>query len=170
MLSILPVLLSAALVVSPNTPGKHVAFESTTRHVRTTDAYLLRLLRAGVDRSPTFAGLVSRLEASDVIVYIQPVSGLPTNLAGRLLLLPLAGAQRYLRIQVTQGGSPNEMIALIGHELRHAVEVAEAGDVHDQESLTTLYQRIGERGRGEHLFDTLAAQAAGKRVRKELLA
>ena len=63
-----------------------------------------------------------------------------------------------------------EMIALIGHELRHAVEVAEAGDVHDQDSLTLLYQRIGERGRGEHLFDTVAAQTTGRQVRKELLA
>jgi len=170
MLSILPVVLSAALFMPTSALSREALLTSPTRHVRTTNGYVQRLLREGLDRSPTFRAIVTRLESSDVIVYIETVESLPPALAGRLVLLPIASTQRYLRIQITTGASPNELISLIGHELRHALEVAEAPEVRDDSGMIELYRRIGERGRAEHLFDTLAAQAVGKRVRHELLA
>ena len=38
-----------------------------------------------------------------------------------------------------------QLIAVIAHELRHAVEIAEAVDVVDRASLEALYGRIGTR-------------------------
>ena len=64
--------------------------ESPDRHVRTIDKRVQRLLGTGVRRSPTFAALMTSLNASDVIVYIEPTQTLPTTLAGRLLLMPIA--------------------------------------------------------------------------------
>jgi hypothetical protein len=151
----------------PVTPA--ALLDSPHRHVRATQPAVGKLLRRGFEHSPTFAALLRRLEMSDLLVYIEEVPRLPTTLEGRLLIQPPAHGFRYVRIQFQQRGSPSDVIAVLGHELRHAVEVAEAMDVVDAPGLAALYRRIGI-DRGNNLFDTLAAQEAGHRVLKELLA
>jgi hypothetical protein len=128
------------------------------------------MLRIGLQRSPTFASLMAQLNDTDVIVYLEPVQTLPTALSGRLLLLPHDTSQRYLRIQVLATLGRTELIALIGHELRHALEVANAPNVRDESALIQLYEHIGHRYTKGHQYDTNAAQDAGRAVRKELVA
>lgn len=171
MLSLLPVLFCAGLITSSSLSASRAALlDSPYRHVRTTNGNVQRLLETGVRRSPTFASLLARLNASDVIVYIEQTTQMPQTLEGRLLLMPLVNHQRYLRIQIARGASPTELVALIGHELRHAIEVAEATDVRDEDGLERLYRRIGASSAAEHTYDTEAARATGRRVRQELVA
>jgi hypothetical protein len=170
MLSLLPALFCAGLITSSLPASRMDLLESSYRHVRTTNGRIQRLLELGVTRSPTFASLLALLNASDVIVYIEQTDEMPKTLDGRLLLMPLANHQRYLRIQITRDGSPTDLTALIGHELRHALEVANATEVRDERALERLYQRIGQAGAALHAYDTDAAQTTGRRVRKELLA
>ena len=172
MLSLLPLLLSATLTppAPAAAPSTYALLDSPYRHVRTTDKYLQALLRLGLQRSPTFASLIAQLNDTDVIVYLEPVQTLPTSLSGRLLLLPHDSSQRYLRIQVLASLGRTELIALIGHELRHALEVAAEPGVRDQSALVQLYERIGQRSVKGHQYDTDAAQDAGRAVRKELVA
>jgi hypothetical protein len=62
-------------------------------------------------------------------------------------------------------------IAALGHELQHAVEIADQPDVVDPASLALAYGRIGsERGlrSTEPLFDTDAAVAAGQQIWSEM--
>jgi hypothetical protein len=143
--------------------------DSPHRHVRTTDHALQGLLRRGFQGSATFAGLLRRLELSDLTVYIEAVPRLPGSLEGRLIMLPPAHGYRYVRIQVVRRGNPWETIALIGHELRHAVEVAGALEVTDDRSLADFYRRIGTT-EGKDVFDTIAARETGRRVLRELAA
>src|SRR5262249_49691077 len=143
--------------------------DAPARHVRTTDHSLRALLRAGYEHSPTFAALLRRLEQSDVYVYVEDVPRLPGALEGRLLVLVPAHGFRYLRIQIAQRGSPNDMIAVLGHELRHAIEVADASGVVDTIGLVALYRQSGI-DRGNNEFDTIEAQEAGRRVLRELVA
>jgi hypothetical protein len=139
------------------------------RRVRTTDRHILSLLMQGTQRSGTFASLVEAISQTDVIVYIESVIHLPPSLSGRLLLLPRAAGQRYLRIQVsTHGVAVNDLISTIGHELRHALEVAASPDVLDQKGLERLYQQIGRASTGVHSYDTTAAEVTGRLVRAEL--
>ena len=163
-------LASAVVTVAlsaPADPGGLLS--SPDRRVRSTDPRVSELLQLGIQRSPTFAALVKSLNATDVIVYIQRVRDLPTTLAGRLVLLPLANNQRYLRIQVRGDLGQAEMIALIGHELRHALEIAEDPNVRDAPAMRMLYERIGHpSGGSSHTFDTFAAQNTGRQVRMEL--
>jgi len=170
MLSIVPVFL-AALFFAPPLPfeplTESAVLEAPTRHIRATDKSVRQLMRRGYRNSRTFAELVTRLQRSDVIVYIEEVSRLPGALEGRLMMLPRAHGHRYVRIQVALRGSPEDSVAVLGHELQHAVEVAEAADVSDTDGLARLYQRIGTRS-GPHLYDTLAAQATARIVRREL--
>jgi hypothetical protein len=168
MLSFTSLLLSAVLFAAPAVPAAETAvLEAPTRHIRTTDASVRKLLRRGFRDSPSFAALVARIQQSDVYVYVEEVPGLPAALDGRLMMLPRAHEHRYVRIQIALRGAPDDSVALLGHELQHAVEVADAQDVSDQDGMTRLYQRIGMRG-GEHVYDTAAAQQMGRMVRREL--
>jgi hypothetical protein len=142
---------------------------SPTRHVRAADARIAAALADGMRRSGTFAQLVLALDRSDVIVYIEMGRSLPTTLSGRLVLAAGPEGFRYLRIQVAMQPRSNELIALVGHELRHAIEVAESPDVRDDRTLAALYDRIGHARSKNHQYDTIAAQSAGKQVRIELM-
>ncbi len=94
---------------------------------------------------------------------------LPKETMGRLTMMPRgAGSSRYLRVQIRADLSRREAIALIGHELRHALEIAEATEVRDTTSLIRLYERIGHASIGEHAYDTEAARDTGRVVRREL--
>src|SRR5436189_4442 len=150
----LPVVLSAALTLASTTPAAAPAtgvndvsvpygamLNDAFRRVRAADNHVKRLLEEGLKRSVTFGDLVAAVNASDVIVYIQRVDRLGPTIAGQLMIVPVPNAQRYLRIQILNHLSPEESIALIGHELRHALEVAAAPDVRDQQGLIDLYER-----------------------------
>jgi hypothetical protein len=141
---------------------------SPERKVRSTDTRIRKMLEMGARRSPTFAGLLGAIDRSDVIVYIQAAQHMPAKLDGRLLLLPLANNQRYLRIQVRGDLPREELISLIAHELQHALEIAEEPSVRDQTAMIDLYERIGETSLGPHAYDTAAARMTGKQVKSEL--
>ena len=162
--------LSTALAITPAIAPltESAALDSPYRHVRSQDREVRHLLKRGFKYSYTFRQLMSRLQESDVIVYIEYTPNLPASLDGRMMMLPVSHGQRYVRIQVALRGAPDESIATLGHELQHAIEVAEETAVRDQTGMTALYERIGVRG-GLHVYDTLAAQEVGRTVRRELL-
>lgn len=170
MLSIAPLLL-AALFFAPPLPFEPLTegdvLDAPTRHVRSTENSIRGLLRRGFRQSETFAGLVRRLQRSDVIVYIEDVPRLPGALEGRMMMLPRVNGYRYVRIQLALRGSPEDSIAVLAHELQHAVEVADAVEVVDNAGLSRLYQRIGVRA-GPEVYDSDAAQQTGRTVRREL--
>lgn len=170
MLSLAPLLFAALLSGASNAPlPASVTLDAPTRHVRTTSRGITKLLARGYQRSPTLAAIITKLQHSDVFVYIEDVPRLPGALEGRLMMLPRAHEARYVRIQIALRGAPEDTIALLGHELQHALEVAEAPSVSDQAGLERLYARIGVSG-GAHQYDTVAAQETGRTVRRELAA
>lgn len=176
MLSVLSALLVATVSLAepprsraPIAPERIDAMlTAPERHVRGLSPSVTSLLEAGARRSYTFARLLDSVERSDVIVYVQAAPDLPLSLAGRLMLAGSAHGRRYLRIQIAPGGTQEDMIATIGHELQHAVEVAESPEVHDDHGLSALYQRIGMGGTDSTHFDTIAAREAGRTIRGEL--
>lgn len=156
--SLQPVTLDAALL-TPSPLGSHV---------RGANPQMKALIQRGAQRSPTFKDLIARLNDSDVIVYLEITPHLPRGLDGRLTFLTAAGGLRYLHAQVVNGLGFEETIAVAGHELQHAIEVATNPDVRDSAGLARLYERIGIRGAGHNTYDTAAAQDTGKRVRQEM--
>ena len=62
---------------------------------------------------------------------------------GRLTFISAVGGYRYVHVRVARLAAADVQIALIGHELQHAVEIADAPDVVDRPSLAREYQRIG---------------------------
>jgi hypothetical protein len=140
-------------------------------HVRTTDPVMRTAIANGLERSPFFHDLVTQIDASDVIVYVQTECAMPAGLSGSLAFMTSAAGVRYVRIKIACTLDATMQVAMLGHELRHAVEVASAASVVDEASLAAEYRRIGF---PSHLlgkrtgFDTEAAIAAGYRVWHEL--
>jgi hypothetical protein len=170
MLSIAPLFL-AAMLFTPPMPFEPLAesavLDAPTRHIRANDRSMRHLMRRGYRGSRTFADLVARLQRSDVIVYIEQVPRLPGALEGRLMMLPRVNGFRYVRIQLAPRGAPEDAVSILGHELQHAVEVAEAPEVSDGTGLADFYKRTGMRN-GRDVYETAAAQSVARRVRREL--
>jgi hypothetical protein len=137
--------------------------------VRPNDSRIATVLLDGLRRSPSLGALVDRIEASDVIVYLEMQPNLGRRLAGCLTWITSVGRYRYVRASINPELSPDALIAAIGHELQHVIEIIEHPSVTDPSSLLALYTRIG-RGNSQlaPTLDTDAARAAGAQVREEL--
>jgi hypothetical protein len=163
----------AALFLLSTAPPRAAADDDAADppHVRVLDLRLRSLFEEGKDHSPTFQALVRRLEQSNVVVYIEGDRWSTTSFAGRLSFLSTVAGTRYLLIRVAPLPSPIQQLAMMGHELQHAVEVADNPDVVDEGSFLREYMRIGyisglvDSG---WAFDTRAAIDAGARVAEEL--
>ena len=156
----------AALITGPVQARSNVPLNAQA-HVRAMQPDGEKLLALGLATSTTFRGLVDRLEHSDVIVYVDVQSDMPQSLGGSLQFLARSATDRFVRIRINRNSSHLWQTALLGHELQHAVEVANSPDVESTSGLRALYRRIGVRT-GVDAFDSMAAQQAGYAVRAEL--
>jgi hypothetical protein len=140
---------------------------ATIPRVRASDPLAADVLRRAVLGSPTVAGLVAQLDQSDLIVNI--VTGpLPDSLNGYTRVTAATSAVRYLRVTLRIPGATPRLIATLGHELRHAVEIAGMPDVRCDASLAAAYRRVGVSMARDGMFETDAAVAVGRTVAREL--
>ncbi|MGE0866666.1 MAG: hypothetical protein AB7P34_22415 [Vicinamibacterales bacterium] len=139
--------------------------------IRPQDSRSTRLLRDGMARSETFRNLVTRLEASNVFVYVQVSPFIKSTLAGQLTWMTQAGPYRYLRATISPDQTIDQAIASLAHELQHALEVADDEGVVSEETLVSLYKRIGQPSTAAVAagWETIAAQETGYQVRRELV-
>ena len=143
--------------------------------VRSTNTAILDLLKEGRDRSTTFRGLTEAIDRSNGIVYVEFGYCAFGHLDGCLLpFIASTDADRYVRIVVTPEKnrlSHDQLLGLIGHELRHALEVLDHPEVVDLTTMEAMYRKIGSPiGGGQRGFETSAARAAGAAVLAELIA
>lgn len=137
-------------------------------HVRLRDRGIERLLHQAVDRSPTLHDLVQTLEASNVIVYVELQPRLRDSVPAGLTFSGAGGGMRYLRIWLNPGNTRPQMIAMLGHELQHAVEIAVEPSVRCPATLAAHFARIGRRAANG--WETDAARDAGRTVQREFVA
>ena len=140
-------------------------------HVR-GEAGTQRLIDDAARRSPAIREWIDRLQALDVTVYVRGKLFAQLDLDGRIALPATAGSHRYLVIELACGRSEITQMATLGHELFHAIEIAEEPTAVSPETLADLYSRIGRQtgdDSGRRTFETEAAAAAGVRARRQLL-
>ena len=166
------VLLAFGLLASPALSfADTIVDPRLTPHVRIAEPRLRQLFAIGMSGSPTFRSLVERLEQSDVVVYLQTDVYGPWSVAGRLSFLSVVAGTRYLVVRLTPLRSPAQQLAMIGHELQHAVEVAERPQIVDAESMYREYLEFGYLNGASApgiAVDTEAAMEAGVRISDEL--
>lgn len=159
---------SLVFAISPlSRPPEAAVLDAPTRHVRADGRDARRVLGAGYRRSPTFASLIQRLQASDVTVYVTIVQALPLPLRGRSELVSGSRHSRYVRIDVLMAANPDDTVARVAHELQHALEIADAREVTDQTAMERLYKRIGMSS-GPAMFETALAMKTERQVQQEL--
>ena len=153
-------------------PVRAAAPDVRDPHIRSIEPEMLDDLEQGAHLSPTLQRLVNRLEASDVVVYLMFDRDTRPNTAGHLSLITTVPGRRYLRISIDRRHLGCQRLAVLGHELQHAVEIAETPDATDQDSLAALYRTIGFRSDMGHsdCFDSQLAIDTGLQVQREVLA
>ena len=170
-------LLLCTLAFGPATPpGERTPPRERTRiadtidyHVRATDPLLHAWISNGGAESATLKSLIDELVASDIIVHVVLVDRIAGGVNGHLYFVTTTPTARYLRIEVTRVGGRADMIALLAHELQHAVEVAHSPGVHDAQSLAGFYLRVGDAMRDTRHYDSAAARVTEDIVRREVL-
>jgi hypothetical protein len=144
-----------------------VTVGSPDGRVRGLDRDARRILQRASEASPSIARMLADLESSDVMVGIE-TARLPRFLNGEVRVVAATPEARYLRVRLNVPKGDHELVAVLGHELCHALEIAAMKDVRDTPSLVKAYQRIGTKGHGDGYYETEAALEAGRNVAKEL--
>ncbi len=126
-----------------------------------------RVVERAVAGSPTVARLVATLEKSDLIVGVQ-LCPLPKMLLGETRIVTATPDVRHVRIRIRIPNATDALIAVLGHELQHALELAAARDVRTAEAQADLFRRIGYERHSGGYFETEAALQAGRAVAAEI--
>ena len=137
--------------------------------LRPMDAQLRGVVRAGSEQSPSFRALVDRLAATDVVVYVQ-CAQLRSHLDGELQFMSAVGGIRYVLVRLSRQLTRWRKIAILGHELQHALEIAERPEIVDSTTLARAYEQFGfMRRAGSRVdFDTAAAIGTGNTIWREV--
>ena len=164
MRSALALVIALGLAAHIQADGLRV---NPTTRVRAMDKRVEALLATGMDRSATFRQLVHRIEASDVIVYVETRYDMRDGVGGSMRFITRSATHRFLRVQLNARSSAYTLVALLGHELQHVVEIADHPEVRSTEDVRAFYRRTGVRT-GTDAFDSDAARHAGYLVRAEI--
>ncbi len=136
-------------------------------HVRGGNARVREILEKAEALSPTVARLVEELQDTDVIVTV--VAGwLPGRAAGVAYVIAATPPVRYVRVVLRLPNTDQGLMAVLGHELQHAVEIACMPSVRDAHSLEEAYTRIGVAMARRTDFETDEAVQTGEQVAHEL--
>lgn len=158
------VLVTAALALA-ETPA------APAPHVRPESAALAALLDQLLARSATARALVDRLDRSDVVVYVRHRAFTETTLDGRTGFVHSEKPTRYLIVELACTRPLIDQLTTLGHELQHAVEIAEAAGVDGPRRLAAYFSRIGVRTSTTYdavTFETERAREVSMLVRREL--
>ena len=136
--------------------------------IRPLDALSSRLVQDGALYSHELGRLEADLESRKlVVVYVTTQSF--SGHRGGLNFVSHAGGLTYLIAFVNPQQTPTERLAVLAHELRHAVEVANcSAPVTSESEFRKLYQSIGFPA--DEGFESREALREEETVRRELLA
>jgi hypothetical protein len=134
--------------------------------VRSTNPIIAAAIVEGNLRSATFRSLVRAVEKTDGIVYVENGHcghGVPACLS---LSVVSGDGYRLLRILVDSARSVALLIASIGHELQHAIELLSEPAVRTMTAAYMYYLREAPTARD--VFETAAAVRAEVAVAADL--
>jgi hypothetical protein len=158
----------ATVALSGNAVACDVALPD---HVRILDCRLATAVGAAAGRSPMLKDILDRVDRTDGLVFVTtaPAIGAATHLLGGLSHdVTRAGRFRVLRIFVS-GKVDDDAIAIVGHELQHALEVLELSNACSEAEVDALFEHLGWRT-GVRAVETQAARDTEHTIQRELKA
>ena len=136
--------------------------------IRPATGFETGVIQEGLCSSATFRSLVDRLQTSDLIVYVA-IRRLPDRrLTGSLEFLGATATHRVLRVVTTFPLDRVSRVAVLGHELQHALEVADAAEIRSSKTFDAYFRAHGLPGAIDSGYDTGAARLTEIRIRHEL--
>ena len=159
-------LVGMALAAIATVGGATARAQVGSAAVRPEDPAVRALIASGMKRSATFRDLNTRLDETDVVVYVR-FSRCDGGVAACLVWVPSGPGPRRLLIRLDNlRRPPDELTVLLAHELQHAHEVAAAPEVKDAGSFQSAFASRGwKHGNG---FETEAARKVAALVAAEL--
>lgn len=121
-------------------------------------------------RSPLFRRLLKTIDATDGLVYVdEGICGHGVAACLSLSVL-VSGPYRLVRILVDTHKLDNdcELMAAIGHELWHAIELLREPNVRNYQAAFSFFEREGPTDREKGRFETDAAVRTGLSVLREV--
>ena len=101
------------------------------------------------------------------MVYVEP-GACRHGVRACLVKVTSAGGYRFVFVKVDTARAEAKLMAAIGHELHHAIEILREPAVTDQASMLFFHSKKGERIHTSNTFETAAAIAAGDAVADEI--
>jgi len=147
------------------------ASAETTPRVRVLDARLKSLFDHGLTQSPTLRAQVDKVEASSILVFVDGDMRMPERLGAQLTFVTSVNDVRYVRVDLNVMLPPRRQIALLAHELQHALEIADRPEIQDVEAMELFYEDAGFQSfdDGSHrAFETEAALEMQEAVERDL--
>jgi len=138
-------------------------------HVRPLGSRASYTLERGTALSPTLRALVGQLERSNVIVYVAEDPPRAGRSDAAIQFMGATAVLRFLRVTINIELGLRQRIALLGHELQHALEVAANPEIGDRASFLRYYERFGSRLLDPNTLDSQAAVEAGEQISLELM-
>lgn len=171
MIASLVVSHSARLVAQTQAPDPFSSSDNARPipRVRSTDSTIAALLARGSEWSATLRRVIDLIDATDGLVYVEPGRCGKSVRACLALTMNAAGPNRMLRIVVDPRKPDCNLIASIGHELWHALEVLREPSITSDAALFFFYVREGRESRlVESAWETEEAVKTGDAVHAEL--
>lgn len=158
---------AAVMVMATLMPTAAAAQSTRSRsRVRSENPLIAQLIADAPVLSTTFRDLVTAIDATNGIVYVE--SGRCGRGARACLVLNVhvAGPNRILRVMVTTRRDREGLIGSIGHELHHALEILRDPEI--TTSAAMFFHFFGRSSFSPNRFETDGAVEAGERIEDEL--
>jgi hypothetical protein len=161
------VLLALTLVAMSGSPAATETALAPLPHLRPLDPLAVDLASAGTRGSATFAGLLATLDhATGLVVYVTTTP--ERDHRGSIVFVGHASGVTYLLIRVNTRQIDLDRVAVLAHELTHAVEISRASPpITSERELQRLYTCIGVDSTGRRL-ESAAAVRAERAVHHEI--
>jgi hypothetical protein len=161
-------LACSARCQAQTTAGLDVRTADPVSRLRPASAFVAGVIEEGLCRSATIRSMVATLQTSDVIVYVEMKRLSDRRVAAGLEYVGATTTDRILRVVLGFPLDRTTRIAMLGHELQHASEVAGAPEIRSQKALEGYYRAHGVPGASEWTYETAAAHRTESRVRQEV--
>ena|SRR5688572_27971511 len=148
-----------------------VSFAQTTPRLRVLDSILRSTFEHGIAQSPTLRELVAKIDLTSVLVFVDCELQMPERIGAQLNFVTTVNGVRYVRVTIGCALAPRRQVALLAHELQHALEIGERPDITDVDTMESFYDGTGFQSfeNGTHKgFETDAALAIQQRVEEEM--
>jgi hypothetical protein len=161
--------LRAAPAMSGVDPGVVAEAPSPAPRVRSSDSTLAGLIDRAMRGSETFRRLITSIQASNGIVYVEPGRCGHGVRACLKMWMQVSGPNRFIRIVIdrTKSDRDVDVMGSLGHELQHAVEVLSEPAVTNGVTMYNFLRRTAPTDGNR--FETTAAVNAGNAVIDELM-